>query len=46
MERKAFLAKPKQQYCVSQRDEHDWSANDKKNRDYGYPTLSHSMNEH
>ena len=33
VEGKAFVAKPKQQYRVSQRDEHDWSDNNKKNGD-------------
>ena len=33
-EGKAFLAKPKLQYRVSQGDEHDWSDNNKKNGDY------------
>ena len=43
VERKAFLANPKHQHCVSQRDEHDWCANNKKNGDYlGDPSLSPS----
>ena len=47
MERKAFLANPKHQCRESQRDEHDCSANNKKNKDYyGDPSLSHSINEH
>ena len=33
-ERKAFLAKSKPQCRVSQWDEHDWGANNKKNGDY------------
>ena len=38
--RKAFLAKPKHQYCIPQCEEHDYSANDKKNEDYyGYPSF-------
>ena len=42
--RKAFLAKPKCQYRVTQRDEHDWSARNKKNGDYqDYPSLYHLM---
>ena len=42
VERKAFLAKSKHQYHVSQLHEHDWSANNKKNGDYEeYPSLSH-----
>ena len=34
VEREAFLGKPKRKYRVSQRDEHDWSVNNKKNGDY------------
>ena len=34
MERKAILAKPKHQYRVSQYGERDYSAYNKKNRDY------------
>ena len=34
VERKAFPAKSKRQYRVSQWDEHDLSANHKKNGDY------------
>ena len=34
MERKAILAKIKHQYCVSRLEEHDCSANNKKNEDY------------
>ena len=46
VERKAFLANPKHQYCVSQWGEHDYSAYDKKNGDYyKYPSLSHFINE-
>ena len=41
---KAFLANPKCQYRVSQCKEHDYSANNKKNRDYNEcPSLSHFM---
>ena len=44
-ERKAFLANPKRQYCVSQHGEHDCNASNKKNRDYyEYKSLSHFMN--
>ena len=43
--KKAFLANPKDQYCVSQYGEHDCSANNKKNGDYyEYPSLSYFMN--
>ena len=46
VERKAFLANPRRQYRVSQRGEHDCSANNEKNRDYNeYPSLSHFTNE-
>ena len=46
METKAFLAN-KQKYHETQWEEHDCSANSKKNEDYcGDPTLSHSMNKH
>ena len=42
VERKAFLAKSKRQYQVSQLQEHDWSANNKKNGDCEeHPSLSH-----
>ena len=34
VERRAFPANPKHQYCVSQGGEHDCSANNKKNGDY------------
>ena len=34
VEGEAFIAKPKQQYHVSQWDEHDWSAKNEKNGDY------------
>ena len=45
-ERKAFLAKPKHQYHVSQCGKLDCSANNKKNRDcIEYPSLSFFMNE-
>ena len=41
IERKAFLANPKHQYHVSQWEDHDCSANNKKNDDYyGYPSFS------
>ena len=47
VERKPFLAKPKNQYHVSQRREHDFSANNKKNGDYyEYPSSSHFTDEH
>ena len=47
VERKAFPTKPKHQYRVSQRDEQDWSFNNKKNGDYiEYPSLSHFTDEH
>ena len=40
-ERKAFLANPNHQDCVSQCGKHDRSANNEKNRDcYEYPSLS------
>ena len=46
MKGKAFLIKPKHQYCAEQYGEHDCSANNKKNIDYyGYPSLSHFMDE-
>ena len=41
IERKAFLANPKLQYHVSQWEDHDFGANNKKNDDYyGYPSFS------
>ena len=44
--RKAFLAKPKHQYRVSQRGEHDYSAHNKKNGDYyKYSGLFQFMDE-
>ena len=44
--RKAILANPKHQYCVSQCREHDCNANNERNKDYyEYPSLSHFMNE-
>ena len=47
VQRKAFLANPKHQYHVSQWGEHDYSANNKKNREYyEYPSLSHFKDEH
>ena len=40
VENKAFRANPNQQYRISQHEEHDRNANNKKNRDYyGYPSL-------
>ena len=46
MERKAFLANPKHQYHASQWREHDYTANNKNNKDYyKYPSLSHFMDE-
>ena len=46
VERKAFFAKPKNQYRVSQYGEHDCSANDRINRDYEeYLGLSYFMVE-
>ena len=46
MERKASLANPKHQYCVSQYGEYDCSANNNKNGDYNeYPSLSHLTDE-
>ena len=47
VERKAYLAKSKHQYCVSQCGEHDCSARNKKNRDcYDFPSLIHFIDEH
>ena len=47
VKKKAFLAKLKHQYCVSQYGEHDCSATKKKNRDcYKYPSLYDFMDEH
>ena len=47
VEKNAFLANPKHQDCVSQRGEHDCSANNKKNEDYcNSPSLYHFMDEH
>ena len=44
--KKAFLAKPKHQYHVSQYGEHDCSATNKKGGDYyKYPSLFHFMNK-
>ena len=51
VEKKAFPENPKHQYHVSQCGEHDYGANNKKNRDkkngdyYGHPSLSHFVNE-
>ena len=42
MERKTLIANPKHQYRVSQCEEHNYNANNKKNEDYyEYPSLSH-----
>ena len=47
LERKAFLAKPKHPYRVSQCAKHYCSAHNEKNEDYNeYPSLSHFMDEH
>ena len=44
--KKAFLARPKHQDCVSEYGEHDFSANNKKSGDYyEYPSLSHFTNK-
>ena len=46
VERKPFHVEPKHQYHVSQRQEHDCSTQNKKNKDYyEYPSLSHFMDE-
>ena len=46
VERKAFCANPKQQYRLSECEEHDPSANNKNDEDYyGYPSLSHFMDK-
>ena len=46
VERKAFPANTKHQNHVSQCEEDDCSANNKKDGDYyGYPSLSHFTNE-
>ena len=46
VERKAFLAYPKHQDCVSKYGEHDYSAQKKKNGGYyEYPSLSNFMDE-
>ena len=43
---KAFPANPKRQNHLSQCGEHDCRANNKKNGDYyGYPSLSHLIDE-
>ena len=42
--KKDFLANPKHEYHVSQQEEHDYSAHNKKNGEY--PSLSHFMDEH
>ena len=47
MERKAFLADPKHQHRVPLYEEHDCSAQNKKNVDYyDYPSLTHFKDEH
>ena len=47
VEREAFLANPKHQYCVSKCGKHDCSAHKKKTGDYyEYPNLSHYVDEH
>ena len=47
VENKAFLASPKHQNHVSEREEHDCDAHNKKNIDYYEdPSLSHFTNEH
>ena len=47
MERKAFLANPKDQYRVSQWEEYDCHAHNKNSGDYyEYPSWSHFMGEH
>ena len=44
--KKTFLANPKHQYRVCQREEQDCSAHIKKNRDYyKYTSLSYSIND-
>ena len=44
--KKGFLGNPKHQYHVSQRGEHDFSADNKKNGDYyEYPSLSQFLDE-
>ena len=46
MEWKAFPAKPKHQYSLSESAEHDCSATNKNNRDYyKYPSLSYFMDK-
>ena len=45
--KKAFLANPKHQYCVSQYGQHDCSALNKRNGDYyEYPSLPHFTDKH
>ena len=47
VERKAFLANPKNQYRVSECGEHDCGAHNKKNIDYDkHPSLTHFKDEH
>ena len=46
VERKAFLPNQMQQYRVSQRGDHDCSANNKNNGDYyEYPSSTHFSDE-
>ena len=46
-DRKAFIANPKHQHHVSQCEEHDCSAHNKKNVEYyEHPSLTHFKNEH
>ena len=46
VERNAFLANPKHEYCVFQYGEHGYSANDNRSGDYyGHPSLSHFTGE-
>ena len=46
VERKAFLAKSKHQYCSAQRGENDCTTHDKINEDYyEHPSLSHFTDE-
>ena len=44
--KQSFPANQKNQYHVSQRGDHDYSAHNKKNGDYyKYPSLTHFTNE-
>ena len=46
VERKAFLANPKHQYHQTQCGEHDFIANNKRNKDYyDNPSLTHFIDE-